>query len=72
MLSPMIGMIDRNQGIDARVACCLELVKLQLALERREHADTGALEADCRLLQVDELNAGNCPQDFSGGFHDAG
>src|SRR5258706_7893432 len=68
----MIGMIDRNQSIDGRVACCLELVKLQLALERGKHADTGALQADCRLLQVDEFNARNCPQDFSGGFHHAG
>jgi len=68
----MIGMIDRNQGIDALVACCLELVELQLALECGKHADTGALQADCWLLQVDEFNARNCPQDFNGGFHDAG
>src|SRR5215207_7289641 len=67
----MIGMIDRNQCIDARVARRLEFVKLQLAFERGKHADIDALQADCRLLQVDEFNAGDCPQDFSSGFHDA-
>src|SRR5258708_40067518 len=54
----MIGMIDRNQGIDAGVARRLELVKLQLALERGQYADIDALQADRRLLEVDGFNTG--------------
>ena len=60
----MIGMIDRNQRIDTRVARRLELVELQLALERGKYADIDALQADRRLLQVDEFNAGDRPQGF--------
>src|SRR5450631_2558663 len=67
----MLGVIDRNQRIDASVAR-LELAQLQLALERRKDAEAEALQSDRRLLQVDELKAGDCPQDFSGGFHRAG
>src|SRR6266851_7259096 len=68
----MFGVIDRNQRIDARIACRLKLAQLQLALELRKDAETEALQANRRLLQVDELDAGDCLQDFSGGFHRAG
>jgi hypothetical protein len=39
----MIGMIDGDECVDARVGGGLKLVELQLALERREHAEVDAL-----------------------------
>jgi hypothetical protein len=64
-------MINRNQRIDTRIAGRLELAELQLTPEGRKYAEIDALQAHRRLLQVDEFNAGDCPEDFSGGFYDA-
>src|SRR5262245_63981841 len=46
----MIGMIDRDEGVDARVARGMKLVELQLAFEGGKHAEVDALQADRRLL----------------------
>ena len=68
----MIGMIDADQRVDAGISRRLKLVPLQLALERGQDAEIVALQADRRLLQIDELDAGDRLQDFRGSFHDAG
>ena len=68
----MIGMIDRDQRIDTCIARRLQLPELQFALEFRQRADIHALQTDRRLVQVDELDAGNGLQDFGGSFDDAG
>src|SRR5215467_8178010 len=48
----MIGVIDRDQGVDLRVACGRELVELELALVLGQGAQVIAHEADRRLMQV--------------------
>jgi len=39
----MIGMIDGDQRVDARVGRCLKFVELELALEGGKHAEIDAL-----------------------------
>jgi len=68
----MVGVVDRDQGVDAGATCRLELVALELAFITWEDAEVDALQADRRLLQVDELHAGNGMQDFGGRFHHTG
>src|SRR5260370_15628607 len=51
----MIGMIDCNQRIDARVARRLKLIELKLALERGKYAQIDALQSGRRSLQLDQL-----------------
>ena len=46
----MIGMIDRDECVDACVARGVKLVELQLALEDGKHTEINALQADRRLL----------------------
>ena len=68
----MIGMIYRNQCINACIARRLEFHKLQFALELWEYANIHALQPHRRLVQIDKFDTGDHLQDFSGGFHDAG
>ena len=68
----MFGMIDRDERVDAGVARGLKFVELQLALEVGQHAEVDALQADRRLFQIDELDAGNCAAGFRPRLHDAG
>ena len=67
----MIGMIYRDQCINACIARRLKFQKLQFALELWEYADINALQPHRRLVQIDKFDTGDHLQDFSGGFHDA-
>src|SRR5215475_12998468 len=60
----MIGMIDRNQGIDTGITCRLELPELQFALESRKNSDVDALQAYRRLLQINQFDTRDHLQDL--------
>ena len=68
----MIGMINRNQRINTRIARHLKFSQLQFALEFWKYTNIHALQTHCRLIQIDDFNTGDHLQDFSGGFHNAG
>src|SRR5262245_9462603 len=55
----MIGMVNRNQGIDARVAGRFELTELQFSFESRENSYVDALQAYRQLLEVDQFDTGH-------------
>jgi len=68
----MIGMMYRNQCINACIARCLKFQKLQFALKLWEYANIHALQPYRRLVQIDKFDTGDHRQDFGGGFHDVG
>ena len=68
----VIRMIDRDQRIDPGRARRLKLGKLQLALVLGQHGEVDALQAHGRLVQVDEIDAGDCAQDVGCSLHHAG
>jgi len=68
----MIGVIDADQRVDAGIGRGLKLVALQFALEGGKNLEIIALQADGRLLQVDDFDAGDRLKNFLCGFHNAG
>ena len=60
----MIGMIDSDQRVHVRIRRRLKFVPLQLALERRKNPDIDTLQADRRLPQIDEFDAGDRMQEY--------
>ena len=68
----IIGMIDGDECVDAGLARRLKFVARQLALELGQHAEINALQAERRLFQVDERDAGNGDEDPFRRLHDAG
>src|SRR6266566_4052617 len=67
----MIGVIDRDQRIDACLACGLQFGALKLLLVGGKHVETCALQADGGLFQLDEFNAGDGLQNRGRGVDDA-
>ena len=68
----VVGMIDRDQRIDAGRARGLELLELQLGLELRQGGEVDALQADRRHVELDDLDAGHREQQLLGRLHHAG
>ena len=68
----MIGMIDRDQRIDARRGCSLQFLLLQLSAIGRQHADAVGLQANRRLPQIDDFDSGNAAQNVLRRLDDAG
>ena len=67
----MVGVIDRDQRIDAGALGGIELVLLQLPSIRRQRAEIIAHHADRRLLEVDQLDAWHGMEDVLGGLDHA-
>src|SRR5262249_16003581 len=68
----MIGVIDRDQRVDAGFLRSLQLQALQLALVLRQRYHAGALQPNRGLVEVDDLDAGHRLQQLEHGFADAG
>ena len=60
----MIGMIDCNQRVNARVARRFKLIELKLAFERGKYAQIDALQSDRWLPQIDEFDLQESPAGF--------
>ena len=60
----MIGMVDRDQRVDAGGFGGHKLLQLQLAAIGRQHPHIVALQADRRLMQIDQFDAGHRAEDI--------
>ena len=67
----MIGVVDRDQRVDACVARGLQLGALKLPLVGWKHAEIDALQADRWLFQIDQFHAGYGLQNLDRGLHNA-
>ena len=68
----MIRVINRDQRIDAGGRRGLQFLFLQLPAIGRQHPDAVGLQPDCRLVQIDNLDAGHGAQYVLRRLDDAG
>jgi hypothetical protein len=67
----MVGVIDRDQRIDAGALGGIELVLLQFPSIRRQRTEIVAHHADRGLLEVDQFDARHGMEDVLGGLDHA-
>jgi hypothetical protein len=68
----VIGVIHRDQRIDAGISRGRELVRIQLALVGGECSQIIAHQPDRRLAEIDQFDAGHRGQYLRRCFHHAG
>ncbi len=67
----MIGMIHGRQRVDAGSTCSLKLLELELTPIHWKHGEIHALEADGRLIEIEQRHPWDRLQDVGGCFHDS-